>query len=144
MVLPSINIRDIVRKASNEGFVRGKDLIFDFDTGEFLNNGSGIIVTDNGRRAIQAWIRKALITERGFYQIYGFEFGSDIHSIIGFDSTYVSARIGNMIKETLRIDSRITSIFITDMNLVDNALKVNIQIQTEIGEAIDETITIEG
>ncbi len=144
MVLPSINIQDIVRKTSRAGFVRGNDPIFDFNTGEFLTNEGGLLVLDNGRRAIQAWVRKALITERGFYQIYGFDFGSDIHSVIGFDSLYVSARIGNLIKEALRIDSRIESITITDMNLVDNALKVEIHILTEIGEAINEAITIEG
>ena len=49
-----------------------------------------------------------------------------------------------MIEEALKIDSRIESIVISDMNLVNSALKVNIQIITEIGEAINETITIEG
>ncbi len=144
MTMPSINIQDIVRKTAREGFIRGKDPIFDFNTGDFLRNESGFLVSDNGFRAIQAWSRKALVTERGFYQIYGFDFGSDIHSIIGFDSTYVSSRIRKMIEEALKIDSRIESIVISDMNLVNSALKVNIQIITEIGEAINETITIEG
>lgn len=144
MVMPNINIQDIIRKTSREGFVRGKDPIFNFDTGEFLRNESGLLVSDNGLRAIQAWARKALVTERGFYQIYGFDFGNDIHSIHGFDSVYVAARISNLIKEALTIDSRIESITITDMNLVANALNVSVRILTDIGEAINESITIEG
>ncbi len=112
-LFPAYTPLAVPSQPSNRGaIVYGDSWSFNFDTGEFDLNPDGTVVTLNGLGALNAWIRKALSTQRYAFPIYATYYGSEIERIIGTKKTTasVTADVQKMIKETLLIDDRITDV----------------------------------
>ena len=77
-----------------------------------LDKGRIIGVVD-GRKAIEQFIRKALITPRFKCLIYDNQYGSEIKQLITTDDasqSYIAAELPRMIKDAIIHDSRITDV----------------------------------
>ncbi len=144
-ILPPLTIPDIIRQNVSERENSLPSPIFDFDIGEFVVTETGEVEIDSGIKALKNWIRKTLITERGKYPIYDYNYGSDVNEIIGRDSSYVSSRIRNIFIEALSRDSRISSISINRVISQDSVLIVELDITERItGKSIREAISLGG
>ena len=56
---------------------------FDFDTGEFVTDSAGDVVTVSGAEALKQWINKILRTQYNRYKLYnGTNYGSNIEDLV--------------------------------------------------------------
>jgi hypothetical protein len=142
-VVPEVAIPDLIRRNVSEGLGRRKSPIFNFDTGRFELSENGVIDTDSGVKSLRNWIRKTLITQRGGHQIYDFDYGSDIGSLIGRDRSYVSARIENTIIEAIGRDPRIEAISIDRVVYDEESVEISVSISENIeGNDINQLLQV--
>lgn len=59
-----------------------REVKWDFEKGEPVFRGGEPVVAE-GAEAIKTWVWKALVTERARYEIYSWDFGSEVESLIG-------------------------------------------------------------
>lgn len=107
---------------------------------DFINN-SPILVNNEpmiveGNEAIKVWIHKALLTERFKYEIYSWDYGSEIETLInkGFTKSLIVSEVERYISEALLINEYILSVDSIDVNFNDDTLKVDISVSTIYGE----------
>ena len=56
---------------------------FDFDTGEFVLDSAGDVVTVSGIEALKQWVQKILRTQYNRYKLYnGTYYGSNIEDLV--------------------------------------------------------------
>jgi len=113
-----------------------KEVDWDFENNiPIYKNGSPSIVT--GLRAVLVWAWKALHVERYRYEIYSWEYGNEIESLVGkpYTDELKKSEATRFIKECLLINPYITDV--TDIVVTFDEDKINIQckIVTVYGEA---------
>lgn len=89
-------------------WVAPKEFDWDYTTGKFiLTNGCISIV--EGLPALKIWIYKCLMTKRGRYDAYSWDYGTDLESLIGLGLTReaIISEAKRMIKEALFINEHI-------------------------------------
>lgn len=93
--------------------------------------------------ALQQWISKLLSTQMYDYDIYSFEYGVDLQSLIGKDRIFVEIEAKRRIKEALMKDDRITDVsnFVSSfsgdaMLLIFNVVSIYGTIKTETEVAV--------
>ncbi|MBR4845037.1 MAG: DUF2634 domain-containing protein [Bacteroidaceae bacterium] len=62
----------------------------------------------DGKDAIRQAIDLALTTERCLWRIYSWNYGSEIHTLIGKSDAYAMSEMKRMIQDALSQDSRVT------------------------------------
>ncbi|MDF2636522.1 MAG: phage protein [Pelosinus sp.] len=87
-----------------------KTYALDFDTGEI----KGMV---DGRKAIEQFIRKAIVTIRFIHPIYTDAYGCEVRNMIGkgFSDSFLKSEIKRMVTEALIYDSRVNSVY--DFNI---------------------------
>ncbi|MDU6304737.1 MAG: DUF2634 domain-containing protein [Serratia marcescens] len=107
---------------------------------DFINN-SPILVNNEpmiveGNEAIKVWIYKALLTERFKYQIYSWDYGSEIETLInkGFTNSLIISEVERFITEALLINEYILAVDSVEVGFNDDTLKVDISVSTIYGE----------
>lgn len=82
-------------------------LLFDFESGDFVLDGTGRLMIADGHTSWVQWCQKAVITERFAYLIYGTNFGSEIRRTVReHDRKAAESWIEREITEAITIDSR--------------------------------------
>lgn len=101
-----------------------------FETGEL----TGDIVY--GLEAVKVWCWLALNSSRYAYTQYSFDYGHDLEDLIGtvHSQEYLESEVQRIVKDTLIINENITDVEVTDFELKDDKLKVNVYISTKWGE----------
>ena len=75
---------------------------FDFETGDFLFDGSGKFVMADGHEAFEQWVLKACMTERGTRLAYSDDYGVELEDAVKFtDAGAVRSSIVRTITETI-------------------------------------------
>jgi Protein of unknown function (DUF2634) len=107
----------------------------DFETGEI----GGII---DGEAAIRQAIRKAIMTARFRYLVYGYEhlYGCELEDLIGQDLPIelLNAEIPRLISEALLVDDRITDVYNFTITREGDGLYVSFFVDTADGTLREE------
>lgn len=114
-----------------------KEIKWDFDNNiPVFQNGSPVIVT--GKEAVLVWAWKALHTPRFRYEIYTWDYGSEVESLIGqpFTEDLKQSEAARYIRECLLINPYITDITDINVSFNDGVLNISCTIETVYGEAI--------
>lgn len=110
-----------------------------FETGEV----GGMV---DGEAAIRQAIRKAIMTARFRYPIYGYEhlYGCELEDIIGQDLPIelLNAEIPRLISEALLVDDRITDVYNFTISREGDGLHVSFFVDTADGATITEEVTV--
>lgn len=112
-----------------------KEIAIDFKSGvPILGNKSFKVV--EGKEALKVWIFKALKIDRFQYEIYSWDFGSEIMDLMGkgYTKELTKSEVERYIKEALEINPYISRIDILDVDFLDNVLKVNLKIASIYGD----------
>lgn len=112
-----------------------KETAWDFQQEKPLfRQGNPVIVT--GKEAVKVWIWKALKTQRTRYEIYTWDFGSDLETLIG--QNYISetkqAEAARYVREALEINPYITYITKISVSFSRGDLKIEANVKTVYGE----------
>lgn len=104
-------------------------------------NKKRIVGMTDGLDAIKQTVFCILRTERFRYLILSFDYGNELHSVIGLSPLFVESEIARMIREALMQDDRITDAQNFSMERNGDSLKVNFTVITNVG-SFDEGVEV--
>lgn len=101
-----------------------KTYALDFDTGEIR----GMI---DGRKAIEQFIRKAIMTIRFIHPIYTDAYGCEVRAMLGmgFTDSFLRSEVKRMVTEALIYDSRINKVY--DFEIKPNGDEISVKFTAE-------------
>lgn len=100
--VPEIN----VLTAAKERKYR-RSVFFDYETGDFLRDGSGNMVAADGREAYQQWCLKTVMTERFTCLSYTTDIGTEmIDALAQADHAAVESAVERTINEALMVNPK--------------------------------------
>ena len=107
---------------------------WDFKTDRAIfNDGNPKIVF--GNEAIKVWVYKAIKTVRYQHEIYSWDYGCEIESLLGkrFNIGFIQSEAKRFIREALSINPYITNISKIDVNFEDDDLLVKVELESIYG-----------
>lgn len=119
----------------SQDFPLYREVKWDFEKGQpIFQNGSPVVVT--GNEAIKTWVWKTLITARRRYEIYTWDFGNDMYSLIGqnFTEDTKQSEAARYVREALEINPYITDIVEIIVEFDIATLTVSATVETIYGE----------
>ena len=108
-----------------------KEVAWDFKRNiPILENGDFKIV--EGNEAIKIWIYKALQTPRYQYEIYSWDYGSELLSLIGkaYTKGLTQSEASRYIKEALLINPYILDVNVISTSFDGDVLSANVRVKT--------------
>lgn len=120
-----------IQDPSNEPLPSYKEVAWDFKKDiPIIENGSFKIV--EGNQAIQVWCYKAIKTPRFQYDIYSWDYGSEVLSLIGkqYTTSLTQAELKRYIEEALLINPYILEVNVLDTSFSNSLLSANVKVKT--------------
>lgn len=125
-----------IETAATETMPLYKELAWDFEKNvPLVEKGDFRIV--EGNEAIKTWVYKTMKTERFRYLIYSWDYGSELHSLIGqsYTPNLTKAEAIRYIKEALLINPYIRNVSNVEVTFSGGALTIYAKLETIYGEA---------
>lgn len=112
-----------------------REVKWDFEKGEPVFRGGEPVVVE-GIEAIKTWVWKALATERARYEIYSWDFGSEVESLIGqpYTDELKRAEAVRYVREALEINPYITEVTAASVEFDNGVLTIDVTVDTVYGE----------
>ena len=112
-----------------------REVKWDFEKGEPVFRGGEPVVAE-GAEAIKTWVWKALVTERARYEIYSWNFGSEVESLIGqpYTDELKRAEAVRYVREALEINPYITEVTAASVDFDNGVLTIDVTVDTVDGE----------
>lgn len=132
-IIPSIEI--IEEEINTPNIFR--EVAWDFKKNiPILKNSEFLIV--EGNEALKVWIHKALLTKRFKHEIYSWDFGSELETLVNkeFTKDVVRLEAERFISEALLINEYIISIKDVEVDFNDDVLNVKFNAETIYGEVV--------
>ena len=132
-LFPFISNTDEVKV--DNSFPMYKEIAWDFKKNTpIIQNGDFKIV--EGNEAIKVWILKTLLINRYEFEIFSWDYGSELMSLIGkaYTSSLIKEEAKRYIKEALEINPYIINIDVVDVSFSDSILHGEVKIKTIYGE----------
>ena len=104
-----------------------RECAWDFATDQAIfEDGSPKIVTEN--EAIKVWVYKAIKTTRYQHEIYSWDYGCEIESLIGrgFQLGFIAAETKRFIREALNVNPYITHVNKIDVTFEGDTLRASL------------------
>lgn len=108
---------------------------WDLETHEFIVRDGKINIIE-GAAALKIWIYKTLLSQRGRYQAYTWNYGNDLDSLIGAAMTrdVVSSEAKRITEEALYMNKHIFNLKNFKVTLADNTMQIDFVAETDSGE----------
>ena len=112
-----------------------REVKWDFEKGEPVFRGGEPVVVE-GAEAIKTWVWKALVTERARYEIYSWDFGSEVESLIGqpYTDELKRAEAVRYVREALEINPYIMEVTAASVDFDNGVLTIDVTVDTVYGE----------
>lgn len=129
-IFPFVDVESI-EMPINEPLPLYKEVAWDFKRDiPLIENGTFKIV--EGNEAIKVWCYKAIKSPRFQYEVYSWDYGSEVLSLIGknYTPSLTQSEIKRYIEECLSINPYIIEVNVIDVGFKDTLLSANIKIKT--------------
>lgn len=129
-IFPFIETSEIV-VPNNKPLQLYKEVAWDFKKDvPIIENGTFKIV--EGNQAIKVWCYKAIKTPRFQYDIYSWDYGSEVLSLIGkqYTPSLTQSELKRYIEEALLINPYILEVNVLDTSFKDTLLSANVKVKT--------------
>lgn len=133
-ILPSVEVPNF--ETENRISLPSKTYSLDIDTGDIGGKIEGLA-------AIKQAILKVINTSRFKYPIYSYDYGCEIHDLIGMDLTdgFLMSELERMIKEAVEYDDRVDKVHSFNITTNRDNIYISFQVDTVEGElTISEVI----
>lgn len=112
-----------------------REIAWDFTAGIPLYSG-GRPVEAIGAEAVKVWVWKALMTARRRYDIYTWDYGCEVESLIGrgFSSQVKESEAVRYVREALAPNPYITQVLQTEVSFSGTMISIQCQVMTIYGE----------
>lgn len=87
----------------------------------------------DGLDAVRQAVFKILQTDRFWHDIYTFDYGHELSSLIGGNPLYVQSEVSRMISEALLQDDRISAVERVTLDMAGDSLTVQFVVVTQYG-----------
>lgn len=111
------------------------EVAWDFEGGKpIFSGGKPLVVT--GAEAVKVWIWKALMTARTRYDVYSWDYGSEVESLIGqaFTPAVKRSEGARYVREALLVNPYIRAVRQVDVSFRDGLLTIACEVETIYGE----------
>ena len=133
-IFPFINGDDGLLGTSNNNLPLYKECAWDFinDRAIFVDGSPKIVY---GNEGIKVWIYKAIKTNRYEFEIYTWDYGSEIESLLGkgFQIGFIKSETKRYIEEALSVNPYITKINKIDVDFKADILTAYVDLETVYG-----------
>ena len=132
-LFPFISNTDEVKV--DNSFPMYKEIAWNFKKNTpIIQNGDFKIV--EGNEAIKVWILKTLLINRYEFEIFSWDYGSELMDLIGkaYTPSLTKEEAKRYIKEALEINPYIINIDVVDVSFSDSILRGEVKIKTIYGE----------
>ena len=133
-IFPFINGDDGLLGTSNNNLPLYKECAWDFinDRAIFVDGSPKIVY---GNEGIKVWIYKAIKTNRYEFEIYTWDYGSEIESLLGkgFQIGFIKSETKRYIEEALSVNPYITKINKIDVDFKTDILTAYVDLETVYG-----------
>ncbi|MBQ3425862.1 MAG: DUF2634 domain-containing protein [Clostridia bacterium] len=117
---------------------------FDFDTGEFVTDSAGDVVTVSGAEALKQWINKILRTQYNRYKLYnGTYYGSNIEDLVigkSYNMDFTESELKREIEKALLKNDDIYTVSSAITRYKDK-LYIDVSLTTSYG-TVKEAVTL--
>jgi hypothetical protein len=133
-----MNLFPIIQPQSSETVTElklYKEVKWDFENNSpVIMNGAPVVVS--GKEAVLVWAWKALNSSRYKYEIYTWDYGCEVESLIGkpFTEELKQSEATRYIRECLLVNPYITDVSDITASLIDDILSISCTIETIYGE----------
>ena len=112
-----------------------REAAWDFEAGTPVFSG-GKPLTVTGKEAVKVWIWKTLMTARFRHDVYSWDYGSEVESLIGQAVTPAVKRSEAVryVREALMINPYIRAVRQADVTFQDDDLTICCEVETVYGE----------
>ena len=130
---PFISVDETIETTSSE-LPLLKEFAIDFKTGNPIIENKGFKLLE-GNEALRVWIYKALKVDRFQYEIYSWNFGSEISDLMGkgYTPALTQSEIKRYIEEALSTNPYIEEVKIEETSFKDNTLSVKLTVNSIYG-----------
>lgn len=100
-----------------------------FETGQLTDLVSG-------KEAVKVWIWKCLMTERYWYPVYSWAYGSELYKYIGKTLTheYINTDVRLALQDALLINPEIHALLGFSGSIEGDLLKISFTVETDYGD----------
>ena len=130
---PFISVDETIETTSSE-LPLLREFAIDFKTGNPIIENKGFKLLE-GNEALRVWIYKALKVDRFQYEIYSWNFGSEISDLMGkgYTSALTQSEIKRYIEEALSTNPYIEEVKVEETSFKDNTLSVKLTVNSIYG-----------
>ena len=133
-ILPSVEVPNF--ETENRTALPSKTYSIDIDTGDIKGKIDGL-------EAVKQAILKIINTGRFKHPIYSYNYGCEIHDLIGMDLTngFLMAELERVRKEAVEYDDRVDTVHSFNITTNEDNIYISFQVDTVEGElTINEVI----
>lgn len=107
---------------------------YDFKKNDFIVENHGLKIVE-GVEALKVWIKKALLTDRYLYEIYSWDYGTELGELVGqkYTKGLTESEAFRYIKEALLVNPHIIDVTNNGVNFSGDTLEINIKVVTVYG-----------
>lgn len=132
---PYISTEDLVSTITSGELPILREVAIDFKTGIPIVENKGFKIVE-GVEALKVWVYKAIKIDRFQYQIYSWNYGSEVSYLMGMGYTpsLISSELKRYIEEAILINPLIKDIEVSEMNFSEGVLEATVKVNTVFGQ----------
>lgn len=113
-----------------------KEFQWDFETNNFIVDESGNFKVVEGKKALEVWIYKTLLTNRYEHEIYSWDYGTELIKLVGqkFTRGLTESESFRFVKEALMINPYINDVINKGVSFIDDTVNISIYVDSVYGE----------
>lgn len=142
-IFPDITNQTIKNTKSEKEIEYGAEICMDYNTGKIvLEDGEPKVC--NGIDALKIWIEKTLKTNRYYWPIYSWFYGSEVTDIIGqsLNSGITEAEVKRVVREALIYDTRIKDVRNFRISKVKDTLNIEFKVDTMLNDTLEVSVNV--
>lgn len=113
-----------------------KEFQWDFETNNFIVDENGNFKVVEGKKALEVWIYKTLLTNRYEHEIYSWDYGTELIKLVGqkFTRGLTESESFRFVKEALMINPYINDVINKGVSFIDDTVNISIYVDSVYGE----------
>ncbi|EQK39831.1 hypothetical protein C672_3627 [[Clostridium] bifermentans ATCC 638] len=135
-LFPFIGTESVEIENKNNDLPPLKEIAIDFITGNPIVENKQFKVVE-GIEALKVWIYRALKVERFVYDIYSWDFGSEMHTLRGknYSQALTNEEVKRYAKEAILINPYINDVSVESISFEGSLLSISLKLDTVFGSS---------
>ena len=131
MIFPILDVEE----TEEQELPVAKEWAFDFATGDFLLKDGKMYLVER-EEAVAIWVKKALLIQRGRFEMYSEDYGSELEDLIGsgYSLSALELEAKRLVQECVEINPYVVETKDYEVSLDNDVLNITFTLITVYGE----------